>query len=209
MGFGGAIATLTLEWEDAQRRGEALCSLANEHSFPFYQACGLMFRAYGTLYRGDLENGAALAKEGLSIYREAGAKWELPHWLGILVSLLSQRPDEAAAYLAEAFGVMEETEERFHGADLYRERGELLLATRGCDASRAEADFRTALAIATRQGARLFELRAATSLARLLSAQDRRGDAYELLVPIYNRFSEGLNTRLLRESKQLVDRLQH
>jgi predicted ATPase len=90
---------------------------------------------------------------------------------------------------------------------LYRLKGECLLAQTGkrCKAREAEECFRQALAIARRQQAKSWELRATMSLARLWQAQGKRAEAYELLVPIYGWFTEGFDTADLQEAKALLD----
>jgi predicted ATPase len=75
------------------------------------------------------------------------------------------------------------------------------------DPAKAEDSFRTALAIAREQGTRGYELRAATSLARLWREQGRRADARELLAPLYSSFTEGFDTADLKEAKRLLDEL--
>ena len=93
-------------------------------------------------------------------------------------------------------------------AELVRVRGELLLLQGAPGAaSAAEHHFRQGLDWARRQGALSWELRAATSLARLLRERDRIGEARDLLAPIYERFTEGFGTADLREAKRLIDAL--
>jgi len=88
---------------------------------------------------------------------------------------------------------------------LHRLRGELLNAT--ADQSAAEQSYNQALVVAQRQSAKLFELRAATSLARLWRDQGKRTEARNLLAPIYGWFTEGFDTPVLRDAKALLDEL--
>ena len=90
-------------------------------------------------------------------------------------------------------------------AEIHRLRGEL--TARLPDPAKAEKSFRTALAIAREQGTRGYELRAATSLARLWREQGRRGEARELLAPVYDWFTEGFDTADLKDAKALLDAL--
>jgi predicted ATPase len=90
--------------------------------------------------------------------------------------------------------------------ELHRLRGDLLNATG--DLAAAERSYHQALAVAERQSAKLFELRAAASLARLWRDQDKRTEARDLLAPIYNWFTEGFETKDLKEAKALLDQLQ-
>jgi predicted ATPase len=75
------------------------------------------------------------------------------------------------------------------------------------DPAKAEDSFRTALAIAREQGTRGYELRAATSLARLLGQEGRQGEVRDLLAPLYGSFIEGFDTPDLKEAKALLDEL--
>jgi predicted ATPase len=92
-------------------------------------------------------------------------------------------------------------------AEIHRLRGELTGRLPHPDPAKAEDSFRTALAIAREQGTRGYELRAATSLARLWAEQGRRGEARELLTPVYGSFTEGFDTPDLKEAKALLDEL--
>ena len=88
-----------------------------------------------------------------------------------------------------------------------RLKGELLLARDASNAAQAEGSFRTAIDISRRQKAKSWELRAAMSLARLLDTQGRRGEARTMLADIYNWFTEGFDTRDLKDAKALLDDL--
>jgi predicted ATPase len=98
-------------------------------------------------------------------------------------------------------------EERWFEAHLLRLKGVALLAISPGRTAEAAACYRQAIAVARDQGARLWELRAATSLARLLREQGRRAEAHDLLAPIYGWFTEGFDTTDLRDAKALLDEL--
>jgi predicted ATPase len=97
---------------------------------------------------------------------------------------------------------------RFYEAELYRLRGELLLAPSIDNQAEAETCFHQALDIARRQQAKSLELRAATSLSRLWQQQGKGAAARELLAPIYNWFTEGFDTADLRDAKDLLEELE-
>jgi len=97
--------------------------------------------------------------------------------------------------------------ERGWDAEIHRLCGELTARSPHPDPAKAEESFRTALAIAREQGTRGYELRAATSLARLWGEQGRRGEARVLLAPVYGSFTEGFDTADLKEAKALLDEL--
>ena len=115
------------------------------------------------------------------------------------------RPVEGLDCLGEAAKIIEKTGVRQSEFDVALARGDLLLATG--DRIMAEESYRRALAIATQQGAKTSELRGATVLARLWRDEGKRAEARNLLVPIYNWFTEGFDTPVLMEAKALLDEL--
>ena len=102
---------------------------------------------------------------------------------------------------------VETTKERWLEAEVYRTGGEIALLSPNPDAANAEAYFERALAVARRQEAKSWELRAAMSLARLWRDQDKPQQARELLAPVYGWFTEGFDTRDLKEAKALLAEL--
>ena len=115
------------------------------------------------------------------------------------------RSVEGMNCLAEASQIIATTDERYVEAEVHRLRGDLLNATG--DGSAAEQSYRQALAVAKRQSAKPWELRAATSLARLWRDQSKRTEARDLLAPVYGWFSEGFDTPVLQDAKALLDQL--
>jgi len=115
------------------------------------------------------------------------------------------QPVKGLSCLAEAAQITETTEERVGEAELYLVRGDLLTAIG--DRAAAEQSYHQALAVAERQSAKLLELRAATSLARLWRDQGKRTEARNLLAPVYGWFTEGFGTPVLQEAKALLDQL--
>ena len=117
------------------------------------------------------------------------------------------RPHEALGVLADALALVEKTEERYLEAELHRLRGEILIAQAPGDTGPAERAFEKGLAVARAQGARSLELRAATSLARLWQVEGKTAEARELLAPVYDWFTEGLDTPDLVDAKTLLEEL--
>jgi len=208
--FGLAFAagtTLVLrEYNDLLSRSDTICALASELNFPFMLAWGLAFRGIAKLYINEAD-GEQAAPEGLALYRQTGSKWALPFWLGSYAAVQRQGPENALAAIREALAEIEVTGERWFEAELYRLRGVATKCGLSSNGGQAEDDFQTAMRIAAEQGARLLELRAATSLARLWSEQDRRAEARELLAPVYGWFTEGFGTLDLKEARALLDEL--
>jgi tetratricopeptide (TPR) repeat protein len=114
---------------------------------------------------------------------------------------------EGLRWLAEALTAIEESGRGELLAEAYRLQGKLLLRQVGPDAAQAETCFQQALAIARRQQAKSWELRAAMSLSRLWQQQGKRDEACELLAPIYGWFTEGFDTADLQEAKALLEEL--
>ncbi len=111
--------------------------------------------------------------------------------------------------LEEGFASVAKTGEQIDSPSLHHVKGELLLAQNPSDGAKAEQCFRTAIEIARRQSARSAELRATTSLARLLAKQGRRDEARTMLAEIYGWFTEGFDTADLKDAKALLDELRH
>ena len=105
----------------------------------------------------------------------------------------------------EAAQIIEALDERYHEAELHRLRGDLTMAK--ADPAAAEHNYRQALAVAERQGAKLMELRAATNLASLWRDQGKRTEARDLLAAVYGWFTEGFDTADLKEAKARLDEL--
>jgi predicted ATPase len=138
-----------------------------------------------------------------------GARVYTPFDLALLAEALALagKIEEGLATLDDALAKAAASGERAWDAEIHRLRGELTGRLPYPDPAKAEESFRTALAIAREQGTRGYELRAAASLARLWGEQGRRGDARELLAPLYGSFTEGFDTADLKEAKALLDEL--
>jgi predicted ATPase len=109
--------------------------------------------------------------------------------------------------LREALAIVNEHDEGRFEAELNRLMGELLLKQNDSNTAEAQGCFERAIAIAQSQSAKSFELRATTSLARLLLKQGRREEARTMLAEIYNWFTEGFDTADLKDAKALLDKL--
>ena len=110
--------------------------------------------------------------------------------------------------MAEALAVVEKTAERFHEAELHRLNGDFLLRLSSDNQTEAETCFHQALSVAQSQQAKSLELRAAASLSRLYQQQGKRGEARELLEPVYSWFTEGHDTADLIDAKALLVELE-
>ena len=115
--------------------------------------------------------------------------------------------DDAWRCIGEAMTAVETTQEKWCEAEVHRVAGEIALMSPEPDAAKAEAYFERALAVARAQQAKSWELRAATSMARLWRDQGKRDAARDLLAPVYGWFTEGFDTLDLKEAKALLDAL--
>jgi predicted ATPase len=147
--------------------------------------------------------------EGLTAYRATGVEVSRTYYLALLADACGKagQTEEGLTVLTEALALVDKHGERFHEAELYQLKGELLLAHTPAHPREAETCFRQALDIARRQQAKSLELRAAMSLARLWQQQGKRMEAYELLARIYHWFTEGFDTADLQEAKSLLPQL--
>jgi predicted ATPase len=160
--------------------------------------------------RGESELGFRMYEKGLHGYRATGARLGLSWLLGLRGELLAKigRIDEGLAAIEEALSHVEETEERYYEAEAHRLKGELLLRRGGAGAlAAAEASFQKSLEVARGQQAKAWELRAATSLARLLSSQGRSPEGLKVLKNVYDWFTEGFDTPDLKDARRLLDEL--
>ncbi|MBV8119871.1 MAG: AAA family ATPase [Alphaproteobacteria bacterium] len=188
-------------------RADQLIAVTTERSFPFWRAQGTIYRGWAKAKNGDPAEGISLLRSGLSAFRGTGAEMSMPHFTGLLAGAcaIGGRVEEALALFEDASQIAERTGEHWFSAELYRHKGELLLRQEYTEA--AEELCRKALTVATEQEAKLWELRAAMSLARLWGMQGRRAQARDLLAPVYDWFTEGSDTQDLIEAKALVNEL--
>jgi predicted ATPase/class 3 adenylate cyclase len=186
-----------------------LVALAADQVFPFWQAAGMMFEGWVLAKEGRAVEGIARLANGLTAYQGTGAALSVPYYLALSgeAHAAAGRVTEGLSLLAEALAEIHATGERWFEAELHRLKGKLLLRLAREDRGAAEACFLRAGTVARDQEAKLWELRAGTSLACLQAEQGRRQEAYDLLAPVYDWFSEGFDTPDLIEAKQLLEAL--
>jgi predicted ATPase/class 3 adenylate cyclase len=191
---------------------EAL-ALSEAHGLAFIGAMASILKGWTLAQEGDLAEGIAQMRRGLAAQLATGAELARPYWLCLIAEacLESGAALEGLALLDEAEAAVQQTDERYWEAEIHRLRGQLLLAASDPAAPAvvrsAEECYRRALEVARRQGTRSLELRAAVSLSRLWQAAGRHDEARELLAPIYEWFTEGLDHHELREAAALLDEL--
>jgi class 3 adenylate cyclase/predicted ATPase len=188
-------------------RADQLVTVATEQGFPHWRAEGTIYRGWARVENGDVVEGISLLRSGSAAYRATGAELWMPQYLALLARAceIAGQIEEGLPLLDEALQIVERTGERCLEAELNRHKGEVRL--RQGHAKAAEELYRKALSISVEQEAKLWELRAAASLARLRRDQGRRAEARDLLAPVYGWFSEGFDTPDLKEAKALLDAL--
>jgi len=185
---------------------DALFAIAVDQGFPYWRAQGLIFGGWAKVAAGDADNGLSSIRNGISAYYGTGAVMWTPlfHMLEAKAEVLCGHGETALGILDHALQTSRTQGENGFEAELVRRRGELF---RDRDPSNAEALFHEALEIGRRQQAKLWELRAAASLARLRRDQGRRAEARDLLAPVYGWFTEGFDISDLKEAKTLLNEL--
>jgi predicted ATPase len=186
---------------------DELIAVAIELGFPHWRAQGTICRGWAKFKNGDANGGMSLLRSGLDTYRATGADQWMPEYLSLLAGAceINGQVEEALALLEEALQIVDGRGERWFAADLNRQKGQVLLGQGHTE--HAEGLYRTALSIAREQKAKLWELRAAVSLARLRRDQGRDAEARDLLASVYAWFTEGFDTPDLKEAKALLEEL--
>ena len=158
-------------------------ALTAEHTLAHFMQWARIWRGWLAAEAGEGRENVAQLREALSAVQATGARFWSPLYTALLADVHRRAGDgdRALEVLGEALEQVERTDERVYEAELHRLKGAVLLAQTPSQADEAEACFRRALAVARAQKARLWELRAATSLARLWQAQGKPREACDLL----------------------------
>ena len=182
-------------------------TLSIEHGFPHHIAQCMVWRGWALAREGEIESGLSLLREGIARYRETESLSLMALFLAALAEAAGRagKLQEGHEAVVEALSIVARTDERCMEPELRRLQGELLRLP--FQEQEAEACLHRAITIAREQGAKFWELRAVTSLARLWRDQGKRGEALDVLAPIYNWFTEGLDTPVLKEAQALLDEL--
>ena len=214
------------DWDGVLERAAAVENLAEEREMPLWSAYARALRGQVFIHRNRIEEGIELITAAGRVFETTpatGCQWRI-HYADALGRL--GRADEALAMVSEIETHLTEVGWAVSAAELQRLRGEFLLRRAAPadkvtaqasssdvnlgtsdDLAAAESSFRNAIDIAHRQHARLFELRAANGLARMLDSNGRRDEARALLAEIYAQFTEGFDARDLKDARALLDRL--
>jgi class 3 adenylate cyclase/predicted ATPase len=200
---------LSANYATAIAANDELLALADEKNAPYWKAAGMVRQ--GTLFAVTGRASDAIQKitSGLTAFRATGATLYVPSWLSSLARACAEvgKLDDAWSCIGEAMAAIETTKQRWCEAEVHRVAGAIALKSPKPDTAKAEAYFERALAIARKQQAKSWELRAAMSVARLWRDQGKPQQARELLAPVYGWFTEGFDTVDLKEAKALLREL--
>ena len=195
--------------ESATARLDEALAIANEHGLSFLQAIALWNHGLARIEGGDYEQGYVEATAGSKVWRDSGGMITVPSSIAERSKALLGlgRLNEARILIGEALRLTDQSGDRIWEAESHRIAGLIALATPHSDTNAAEKSFSKSLEIARAQQAKGWELRTATSYARLMQAQGHERAAKDLLLPIYEWFTEGFDTRDLVDAKQLLSEL--
>jgi predicted ATPase len=207
LAVGADVSDYRSEPDQVRKRTEECERLGRENSLPILGACLAPVRAgFALIHEGNAAEGIALLRAALTIWDASGGKlWT--HAKAILAEGMAMTGDiDGALQLVDGqIAQIERSgwEERIHYAEILRLKG-WMLSLKG-DGEGAEKNYLASLEWAREQQAKSWELRTATSLARLWRSQGKRNEAHGLLEPVYNWFTEGFDTKDLKEAKLLLD----
>ena len=195
------------EAQAAQEQAEAAIALSTEQGFPLFLAWATILRGWAVAMQRQAEDGISEIREGLAAWQAVGAEFSRTHFWTLLAQAHGQagQGEEGLQVVGEALEIAIGTGEGFYEAELHRMKGQLTL--QAGNPQEATQCFHKAIEIACQQAAKSWELRAATSLARLWRGQGKITEAHDLLAPVYNWFIEGFDTADLKDAKAMLEEL--
>lgn len=205
--YGGAgLAELLRDTAAVRGHADAIIGLADQHSLHYFRLSGLILRGWVMAQEGASDAGLALMCQSAAERLALGVGWYQIRYLCMLAAsyLHTGAAEEGLGVIAQAADLVIRNNDHIWEAELCRLKGQLL-SVRGAASAEVGFCFEQALATARGQSAKSFELRAATTLARLRRDQGKRPEARALLAPIYGWFTEGFDTHDLKEAKALLD----
>jgi predicted ATPase len=193
----------------AAAQAQRLITEAEQTGSLYWKALGMMQQGSLLVLTGEAAKAIQMLTVEIASWRPTGSTLYMPFYLSYLARAYVElgQFDEASRCIGEAMTGSQTAKERWCQADIHRTAGEFALMLPEPDAAKAKAHFEQALTIAREQNAKSWELRVATSIARFWRNQGRRQEARDLLAPIYGWFTEGFDTRDLKEANALLDEL--
>ena len=207
--YAAILHQLRQETAASLESAEAAIAISEKFGFPYQLAMGKILKGAALVAEEQNEDGLSQTERGLTALQATGAAVLRSYLYGLLAEAYGAcgRPEDGLTTLAQAFAFIDTSEERYCEPELHRLFGEIILQKSDPDTLEAERCFCTAIEIAQRQHARAWELRAATSLARLWLRQEKRAAAAALLAPVYGWFTEGFDTADLKAARTLLEKL--
>jgi predicted ATPase len=207
--FAAILAQSRRDIAATSARADALIAFTTAQGLAHRVEQGRILRGWALAMQGEAAAGVAHIRQGLAARQDVDHKLGRPYYLTLLAEASGQaeQPEAGLTALAEAGTLVEATEERWWEAEVYRLQGELLRQRPLVDVDQAEACFQQARHVARHQQAKLLELRATLSLARLWQGQGKGAAARQRLEEIYGWFTEGFDTTDLQEAKALLEEL--
>ena len=199
---------LRREPDEALRGADQTIALCVEHGLPFWIASAKLVRGWALAQQGQPDEGIDELCEGAAIYQGVGTEVAQTILFCMMADayLKAQKSAEGLQAVEQGLAIVEKNNERVFAAELWRLKGELQLQS-DVDHHEAERCFQQAIEIAQQQSAKSWELRAATSLARLWQQQGKTAEARQMLAEIYGWFTEGFDTADLQDAKALLEEL--
>ena len=214
LNIAATVYALRGAWEEAYALVTEGLALCEEQGFPVWLAYAQVMHGWMGAQRGDGTKALTELQHGIAAWEKTGAKITRPFLLALKGQACRKlgHTQEGAQAIEEALAMVNHSEEQFCTAELWRLKGEFVLRADSYRltpdvAQRAESCFRQTLTIAQQQQAKMLELRAAISLARLWQNQDKRAEARQLLVGLYDWFTEGFETEPLQRARALIEQM--
>jgi len=197
------------EREAVEDTAKRVITISTEYGFRYWLLAARLHAGWAMTEQGRYEEGIELMQRVLATQHKGGADICRTNCLCMVAEacMKANRLDDAFSTVSEALAAVDQQEERYYEAEIHRIRGEVLLRQDHSNNAQAEKCFRKAIEIAREQSGKSLELRATTSLARLLMKQGRRDGAHSMLAEIYGWFTEGFDTADLKEAKALLSEL--
>jgi predicted ATPase len=198
------------DYTAANAQLDEVVALADEKGALLWKAAGMMHHGCVLALTNKASKAIHMFTAGITAWRSTGSTLWLPLWFPYLSKAYAElgRFDDAWRCIGEAMTAVETTKERWWEAAVHRTAGEIALMSPQPDAAKAQTYFERALTVSRQQEAKSWELRAAMSLARLWRDQGKVQQACDLLAPVYGWFTQGFDTRDLKEAKALLEGLE-
>ena len=188
---------------------EEVIALSDEKGALVWNVAGKLNQGWLFALTNKAADAVQMINSGITAWRSIGSKLWMPNYLSYLARAYAEigQLNDAWRCIGEAMTAVETTKEGLWEAEIHRTAGEIALLSSQPDAAKAQDYFEHGLAVARQQQAKSWELRAAMSMARLWRDQGKVQQARELLAPVYGWFTEGFDTRDLKEAKALLEEL--